>query len=134
MELLGLQPLGVRMRGGQLALDLLVGDDAALGGVTRNIRPGCSRIRLTTLAGSRSSTPTSDADKTVLSHPDARRAKAVAVEHRNHDGAVGAPPRRVRPTARSARRGGRRTPDGRVHVLVAPQASGIIISTACGRL
>lgn len=28
---------------------------------TRNMRPGCSRIRRTTLAGSRSSTPASDA-------------------------------------------------------------------------
>ena len=57
----------------------------------RNIRPGCSRPLVTTLAGSMSITPTSRRhhDEVVVGDPVAARAQAVAVEHGADHRAVG---------------------------------------------
>jgi hypothetical protein len=60
----GVQPVLVGLLGGELGLDLVVLDDAAWAVSTRNIRPGCSRPLRTTLAGSMSRTPTSEASTT----------------------------------------------------------------------
>ena len=91
MELLGVQPLLVGVLGGQFGLDLLVGDDAALGGVDQEhparlqAHPldhlGRVEVEDTDLGGHH--------HKTVLGHPDPGRAQPVAVEHRADDGAVG---------------------------------------------
>ena len=98
--------------------------------------PGCRRGRLHDVGGSRSSTPAGGHhDQAVVGDPDAatgadrcgrapRRRRAVGEAHRG------------RAVPRLHQRGVelRRTPAGRVHRLVALPASGIIISTACGRL
>jgi hypothetical protein len=88
VDLAGVQPLVVRRLGGELGLDLGVVDDPAAVGVTRNIRPGCSRPLRTTVAGSRSSTPTSAGqdDQAVLGDPVAAGPQPVAVQHRRRSG------------------------------------------------
>ena len=56
------QPLAVRVLGGQRRLELVVLDDPALRRCrSRNMRPGWRRPFWTTVAGSMSSMPTSDA-------------------------------------------------------------------------
>ena len=47
----GVEPLLVRLQVGELGLDLVVGDDAALRGVDEEVRPGSSRPLLTILLG-----------------------------------------------------------------------------------
>ena len=91
VELLGLQPLGVGVCACQFALDLLVGDDPALGGVHQEHptglqahaldHPGRVEVEDAGLRG--------HDDQSVVGDPDAGRAKAVAVEHRTHQRAVG---------------------------------------------
>jgi hypothetical protein len=61
VELLGVQPLLVRVLGGQFGLDLLVGDDAALGGVDQEHPARLQAHPLDHPGGSRSRTPTSEA-------------------------------------------------------------------------
>ena len=87
----GVQPVLVRVLGGQRALDLGVVDDAAGRGVDRNMRPGSSRpfshhrarrhVQHADLGGQR--------DQPVLGDPVAGRTQAVAVEHGADHGAVG---------------------------------------------
>ena len=91
MELLGLKPLPIRMFSGQFSLDLLIGDDAAAGGVHQE---HSARLQAQALnhggrvevehAGLRG-----HHHQAVLRHPDARGTQSIAVEHRAHDGTVG---------------------------------------------
>ncbi len=61
VELAGIQPFLVRMLGGQLGLISSSETMRPWAVSTRNIRPGCRRSFCTTVAGSRSSTPASEA-------------------------------------------------------------------------
>ena len=85
------EPLGVRVRRGEVALDLLVVDDAALGGVDQEHAP---RLE-SSLLHHRRRVDVERADlgghhhQTVVADPVARRAQTVAVEHRTDDRAVG---------------------------------------------
>ena len=91
VELLGRQPLPIGVLGGQFGLDLLIGDDAALGGVNQE-HP--TRLQPQAL-DDRGRVEVEDAGfrghhhQAVLRHPDARGTQSIAVEHRAHDGAVG---------------------------------------------
>ena len=91
VELLGVQPLLVGVRGGQFSLDLLIGDDAALGGIDQEHPAGLQAQALdhggrveVEHAGFRR-----HHDQAVVGDPDARGAQSVAVEDRTHHGAVG---------------------------------------------
>ena len=121
MELLGGQPFPIGMFGGQVSLDFLIGDDAALGGVDQEhparlqAQPldhgGGIEVEHTDLRGHH--------HQAVLGDPDPRGSQAVTVEHRADDGAVGEAHRR-RAVPRLHQRGvvGVEGPAGRVHRLV----------------
>ena len=85
------EPLLVRRVGGELGLDLVVVDDPALGGVDQE---HAARLE-PALLHDRALVDVEDADlrghdhEVVAGDPVARRAQAVAVEHRADDRAVG---------------------------------------------
>ena len=127
-------PYGLRR--GELALDLLVGDDAALRRVDEEMRPGMQPLLEQDVL--RRDVEHADFrrhdDEVVLGHVVARRPQAVAIEHRADDRAVG---------ERNRRRAVPRLHQRRV-VLVERlllrascvswpgHGSGIIIRMACG--
>ena len=86
-----LHPFAVRASGGDLALDVVVVEDAALGGVNRDHLAGAEAARFHDLAGRQ----IDEADLGAHHHQPtggdlvASGAQAVAVHHRCGDGAVG---------------------------------------------
>ena len=96
VELLGVQPLLVGVGGGQFGLDLLIGDDAALGGVDQEHPAGLQpqplnhggRVEVEHTGFGRHD------HQAVLGDPDPRGPQAVAVQDRADDGAIGEAHRR----------------------------------------
>ena len=122
VELLGVQPLPVRVGGSQFGLDLLIGDDAALRGVDQEhparLQPQSlnhgGRVEVEHAGFGRHD------HQAVLGDPDPRGPQAVAVQNRADDGAVGET-HRGRAVPRFHQRGVVRVEGaaGRVHGLVA---------------
>ena len=92
----GAQPLAVRRLAGDALLDLLVGDDALLGGIHQEQPPGLQPALLQHLVGR----DVEDADlgrhhhEVVVGHVVAGGAQAVPIEHRADANAVGEGDRR----------------------------------------
>ena len=90
------EPVGVRMLGGQLGLDLLVVDDPPLGGVDQEDAPGMQPLLHEDLLGwniQHADLGRHD-DHVVGGDVVTRRTQSVPVEHGADDGAVGERDRR----------------------------------------